>query len=216
MYRFVHHPITHRCSVRFHCNGWHTDVRYQVKDSTCRFCSLPGCKDSIQHFVECSRVQQCFPPHLKHGSPPRVPCKTFFLMGLDEKHQIAVGIFMFALYPMNNDIRHSGNTTDFFKTICRIMREVYMKSSVLQVWEEVFSTRLPHHPRQDVPSRPPGLPVVVEAPQQSSGGRVPPVQAYAPDTDSDINPFAFSHVPEACRPYDIFVPDCRSDILSDL
>ena len=124
---------------------------------------------------------------------------------------------MFGLYTMHNDIRHSGNTEDFYKTISRVMREVYMKQAVLQVWEEIFNVRVFQHTRRDRPPRPQGASGAAAAQQEMPVEHaMPPVHVHIPDTNSDINPFSLSHIPEAGSSHDMFVPDTRSDFLAEL
>ena len=88
--------------------------------------------------VECRVVQDCFPSAWKEGEPPRVPPTKFFLVTLDDDSKIAMAVFIFGLYTMCNEIRHGAGAPHFKKTLCRIMREIYMKPSVLAAWEKLF------------------------------------------------------------------------------
>ena len=90
----------------------------------CRFCNEEGASDSIEHIVNCTVVQSMLPPRLRRGSPPKVPPQVFFLIGLDESNLIAMGVFMFGLYTMHNEVRHGAGTTQFKQRICRIMGEI--------------------------------------------------------------------------------------------
>ena len=61
-----------------------------------------------------------------------------------------MGVFIFGLYTMHNEVRHGAGLGDLRLTMKRIMREVYMKPKVLEVWSRVFdyvphpSRRAPH------------------------------------------------------------------------
>ena len=131
----------HVANVRFHFNGWHTHRRYQDRVRKCRFCDLAGTEDSIEHFVCCSWVNSCFPPHLKTGSPPRIPKSLFFLLGLGDDEKVAIAIFIYALYTICNEVRHSGVTSDLHLILERVMGEVYMKPAVLNTWRRIFRFR---------------------------------------------------------------------------
>ena len=42
----------HIANMRFHCNGWHTEARYQRRSgSVCMFCELDNSEDSIEHIL---------------------------------------------------------------------------------------------------------------------------------------------------------------------
>ena len=61
----------HLANVRFHCNGWHTEARYQRRlGSRCNFCQDPSSQDCIEHLLVCPRIQTFFPARMKSGSPP--------------------------------------------------------------------------------------------------------------------------------------------------
>ena len=128
----------HLANVRFHFNAWHTNRRYQRRDKLCIFCGQEGSQDSIEHIVVCQVVQACLPSSLKAGTPPSVPAKTFFLIALDDDTKVVMGVFIFALYTMHNEVRHGAGMTDFKKTIRRIMTEIYMKPRILKLWEALF------------------------------------------------------------------------------
>ena len=133
----------HLANVRFHFNGWHTKARYQKRSgSTCLFCQLEESEDSIEHIICCPVIQDLLPRCYKKGSPPRVPVKYFYLFGLDNKHKLAMALYVFAVYTMHNDLRHNPNRTELRQCISRIAGEVRLTGSLRNVWEEVFGWRL--------------------------------------------------------------------------
>ena len=97
-------PRVHISNVRLHFNGWHTEARYQRRlGSVCLFCQQEDSEDSIEHILRCPFIHDLFPRYLKKGYPPKVPPKTFFLYGLDKKHQMAVSLMVHAIYTMHKD-----------------------------------------------------------------------------------------------------------------
>ena len=133
----------HLANIRLHFNGWHTQARYQQRTgSTCLFCNGRDSEDSIEHIVRCPVVQSFLPTSFKKGRPPRTPVKYFYLFGLDNKHKIAMALFIFGLYSMHNELRHNPNRTDLRQCTFRIAGEVRLSGQMKKVWEEVFGWRI--------------------------------------------------------------------------
>ena len=128
----------HLANVRLHFNGWHTDRRYQDKHTQCRFCRDEHSEDSLEHYMICTWVNSCFPPHWKTGSPPQVQSSRFFLLCLPQQEVITMSVFHFALYSVCNELRHCNIRSDLKHCLWRAMREVYLKPAVRKVWEETF------------------------------------------------------------------------------
>jgi hypothetical protein len=136
-------PRVHLSNVRLHFNGWHTEARYQRRlGSVCLFCQREDSEDSIEHILRCQFIQDLFPASLKKGYPPRVPPKTFFLYGMDRKHQMAVSLMVHAIYTMHNSIRHNPHHAEVRKTIARIAEEVNVSWTFRNAWSDVFGWRL--------------------------------------------------------------------------
>ena len=114
----------HSANLRWHYNGFHTAARYQRK-GRCIFCDGEGTEDRIEHFVKCAVVQSVTPAHLKSGNPLRLPAKMFFLFGMNGKHKIAMSLFIFSLYTMQNEMRHHPDKTDFKLCFKRVAAEVH-------------------------------------------------------------------------------------------
>ena len=128
----------HLVNVRLHFNGWHTECRYQRRDTLCRFCMKEDSEDRIEHFLVCEWVNSCFPPHWKEGDPPIVPTGKFFLLCLTDDEKIAMSVFIYALYTVCNELRHSCIRPELKQTLLRTMGEVYLRPSVRKVWDGIF------------------------------------------------------------------------------
>ena len=136
-------PRVHTSNVRLHFNAWHTEARYQRRlGSICLLCQQEDSEDSIEHILRCPFINDLFPASLKKGYPPRVPPKTFFLYGLDRKHQMAVSLMVHAIYTMHNSIRHNPHHSEVRKTIARIAGEVHLSWSFRNAWSDVFGWQL--------------------------------------------------------------------------
>ena len=136
-------PRVHISNVRLLFNGWHTEARYQRRlGSVCLFCQREDSEDSIEHILRCPFIHDMFPSYLKKGYPPRVAPKTFFLYGLDKKHQMAVGLMVHCIYTMHNCIRHNPHHAEVRKTIARIAGELHLSWSFRNAWSDVFGWQL--------------------------------------------------------------------------
>ena len=140
----------HLANVRLHFNGWHTECRYQVKNSTCRFCHDPDSEDRIEHYLKCSFVHSFFPDSWKMGQPPRVPIGKFFLFCLPDDEKVAMAIFIFGLYSICNQLRHCDIKPELHQALRRTMGEIYLKPSARNTWDGIFGFPRPpeqHRPR---------------------------------------------------------------------
>ena len=138
----------HLANVRLHFNGWHSERRYQVRDSTCRLCRKEGCEDSLEHFLVCDFVHGCFPDSWKSGVPGRIAVGRFFLLGMPEEDMIVMSIFLFALYSVCNELRHCNIHSELKHSLWRAMGEIYLRPRTKQAWCRIFgpppgSTRRP-------------------------------------------------------------------------
>ena len=124
-------PRVHSASIRLHCNGWHTARRYQ-QQKPCVFCKSE--EDSIEHILHCSTIQHMLPPEFKVGVPGRVPMKSFFLFELDGRQRILMSLFVFGIYTLHNQIRHSNETRELRHSLYRIISDVPLHKSIRQAW----------------------------------------------------------------------------------
>ena len=137
----------HLANLRLHFNGWHTSARYQQRaGSTCLFCSQEGSEDSLEHILVCPFIHSLSPPSFKKGAPPRLPIKHFFLFGLDGKHRIAMAVFVFALYTMHNELRHSADKSERRHCISRIAGDACARPAMRHAWRDVFGWGLGYAP----------------------------------------------------------------------
>jgi len=128
----------HLANVRLHFNGWHTDCRYQRRDSLCRFCEGAGTEDRVEHFLECDFVHNCFPAHWKPGSTSHIPVERFFLLRMPEEDMIVMSVFNYALYTICNEIRHCNIHPELKQALWRTMGGIYLKPRAKQAWLRIF------------------------------------------------------------------------------
>ena len=136
-------PRVHISNVTLQFTGWHTEARYQRRvGSVCLFCQREDSEDSLEHILRCPYIQDLFPASLKKGYPPRFPPKTFFLYGMDRKHQMAVSLLVHAIYTMHKSMRHNPHHAEVRKTIARIAEEVHVSWAFRNAWSDVFAWQL--------------------------------------------------------------------------
>ena len=134
-------PNVHNANIRFHFNGFHTRRRYQ-QESLCLFCGHPDSEDSIEHITMCNRLNVVLPHCWKSAGSQIVPASLWFLAEGNHKTKLLMACFIFSIYTVHNQIRHSGNTTDLKHQLYMSLSTVKLHKALRRLWELLF-----HNPR---------------------------------------------------------------------
>ena len=132
-------PNVHNANIRFHLNGFHTARRYQ-QSKPCIFCKSADSEDSIEHIIVCPRVSTCINVDWKpygHAVPP----PYWYLLEGDGKTRLSMACFVFAVYTVHNNIRHSGDTHDLHKQIYMALNLPSLAKPLRKAWEDMFHFR---------------------------------------------------------------------------
>ena len=97
-------------------------------------------EDSIEHIVRCPKIQGLFPREFQIGGSGRVPVKSCFLFGLDGRFRILMSLFVYGIYTLHNEIRHSGETREMRHSLFRIISAVPLSKTVKQAWLDICNS----------------------------------------------------------------------------
>ena len=123
-------PKVHSAAVRFVFNGFHTAKRYQ-RTSPCLLCNETQTADSIEHIASCKKIRQCIPLGYYNM---RDTNRLFFLLSSHEEHTITFAMFLYAIYSVHNEIRHTGITRELKLQIGRAMHGCTLQKRDRILW----------------------------------------------------------------------------------